>query len=129
METSNERDSQDRRIGPTVSKEKWVNHAKTKLSKGYVLIVGTQRRTANFYQRTKGFEMCPYNVAKQMIKDGLLVEAGQHHLGTMYRLAGEAAPEARPPRVPRPEAQSDEVDDLLNRIESDPDAASAAPSQ
>ena len=102
----------ERRAGPTVSKEKWLNHARTKLSRGYVLILGRQRRNANFYLRSKGFEMCPYHVAKHLVSQGLVVEAGQHPLGTMYRLAEDAAPLPKP-AAPRREAEEDPPEEDL----------------
>lgn len=128
METSNERDQQERRTGPTVSKEKWVNHAKAKLSRGYVLIVGKNRRTANFYLKNKGYEMCGYDVAKQLVKDGVVVASGEHALGTVYSLAAsttQAVPSR--PQVRDEEEGSDEMDSLLNQIVTDkPGDASAA---
>ena len=129
METSNEREGQERRTGPTVSKEKWINHAKAKMARGYVLIVGKQRRTANFFLRPKGFEMCAYNVAKQLIRDGIVVEAGEHHLGTIYKLAEDAAPAAPPPRKDAEEEEVDELDEMLTKLEDESqDASSAAAS-
>lgn len=120
METSNERDYQERRTGPTVSKEKWVNHAKAKLSRGYVLIVGKSRKTANFYLKNKGYEMCGYDVAKQLIKDGLVVESGEHTLGTVYSLAvSTTEPSPRRVSVRDEEEQVDEMDTLLNQIASE----------
>lgn len=118
METSSERDYQDRRVGPTVSKDKWLNHAKAKLAKGYTLIVGTQRKTANFYLKSKGFEACPHNVAKQLIKDGIVVEAGTHHLGTVYKLKDDVAVVTTAPRVPEPEDEEvlEDVENLLDEI-------------
>ncbi len=128
MESSSERDYQDRRVGPTVSKDKWVNHAKNKLSRGYVLIVGKNRRSANFYMRSKGFEMCPFNIAKQMIKDGIIVEAGEHHLGTMYQLAQDVPPVETKKRPAEPIITAEEDESLLDDIsdegeEEDTDAS------
>lgn len=129
METSNERDYQERRTGPTVSKEKWVNHAKAKLSRGYVLIVGKNRKTANFYLKNKGYEMCGYDVAKQLIKDGLVVESGEHTLGTVYSLAVSTT-EPAPQRVAvrDEEDQVDEMDTLLNQIATEGAGDGATPS-
>lgn len=123
METPGTSDFQERRVGPTVSKDKWVNHAKAKLSKGYVLIVGKNRRTANFYLRSKGFEMCPYNVAKELIKEGIVVEDGEHPLGSVYRLAGNIIPP--PPPKPRklPVPEPDEPVDVIDLIDDDIDEA------
>ncbi|HET6567423.1 MAG TPA: hypothetical protein VFG50_05620 [Rhodothermales bacterium] len=120
METSSSSDYQEKRVGPTVSKDKWVNHAKAKLARGYVLIIGKQRRNANFYLRAKGFEMCPYNVAKQLVKDGIVVEAGEHPLGTMYRLAEEKLPieiKHKPVTVIDPEEPLEELEDIIDEAE------------
>ena len=114
METSSERDNQERRTGPTVSKEKWVNHAKAKLARGYVLIVGTSRRNANFYLKNKGYEMCGYDVAKYLVKEGIVVETGVHSLGTVYSLAAGAHSDAPPLQVEGD--RSEGVDALMNQI-------------
>jgi hypothetical protein len=97
IETTRESDFADRKTGPTVSKDKWLNHARSKMSRGYLLIVGNERKNANFYLRDKGYEMCPYQVAKGMIKAGLVEEAGEHYLGTLYKLRADATTEIRLP--------------------------------
>lgn len=98
----------ERRTGPSVSREKWLNHARTKLQRGYVLIVGKGRRTANFYSRDKGYEMCAFDVARTLVTSGELVVSGEHYLGTMYSLTSTATPEM--PR-PRPAVVSDDAED------------------
>lgn len=128
METTSEREGQERRIGPTVSKEKWLNHAKAKLARGYVLIVGTERKTANFYLRNKGYEMCGYNVAKQLIKEGIVVPHGEHALGMMYRLASNAllaTPARRDDDDDRESA--DEMDALLTQLSREQSGDSQEP--
>lgn len=115
METSNERDNQERRTGPTVSKEKWVNHARAKMARGYVLIVGTKRRSANFYLKNKGYEMCGYDVAKYLIKEGIVEESGVHSLGTVYSLAGGSSA----PSVSEVDDHRSDVDVLMNHITAD----------
>lgn len=107
MEIS-ERDesSSEKRNAPTVSREKWRVHAIGKLSKGYVIIVGDKRRSANFYQPGKGYEMCAYNVATQLIKEGVVVPSYEHHLGMAYALA-----EAPPPPAPKPPPVDDDDED------------------
>ncbi|MDX1548888.1 MAG: hypothetical protein R3247_17950 [Rhodothermales bacterium] len=101
-------DPQEKRNAPTVSKEKWHAHAVAKLSRGYCLIVGTQRRSANFYQPGKGYETCAFHIARQLVKEGTVVKGGTHYLGTLYILAGDAvAPPARPAEAARPAAEDD----------------------
>ena len=117
MEPTSERDTQERKIGPTVSKDKWVNHARNKLSRGYVLIVGTERKNANFYSREKGYEMCAYNVARQMIKDGLVRKVKDHHLGEMYELVDMPAAERRAPAVAR--TSDEDFEALLNDLDAE----------
>lgn len=114
----------ERRIGPTVSKDKWINHAKNKLARGYVLIVGTERRNANFYLRGKGYEMCPYDIAQAMIKQGLVVQTGKHHLGLIYELAPEIKAEQPHPR-PRPSEppEPDTMETILGGLADSADAA------
>lgn len=122
METSGERETQERRIGPTVSKDKWINHAKHKLSRGYVLIVGTERKTANFHSREKGYEMCSYQVARQLIKEGAVRKVREHHLGDVYELAEPVVPVPR--RAEQPSA--DEFEALLDRLDDETKDASEA---
>lgn len=117
MEPTSERDSQERKIGPTVSKDKWVNHARNKLARGYVLIVGTERKNANFYSKEKGYEMCAYNVARQMIKDGLVHKVRDHHLGEVYELIAMPVIERRP-QVIEPSSDED-FEALLNELDTD----------
>lgn len=111
MEIS-ERDesTSEKRNAPTVSREKWRVHAIGKLSKGYVIIVGDKRRNANFYQPGKGYEMCAYNVATQLIKEGVVVPSYEHHLGMAYALA--EAPPPPPPSVKPPPVDDDDDDDV-----------------
>ena len=77
----------DRRTEPTVAHDKWVEHIKKKLARGYVLIVSVTRPTANFFMTGKGYETCSYRAAQQLIKEGAVVEDGTHYLGTVYKLA------------------------------------------
>ncbi len=132
METTNERsDSQEKRIGPTVSKDKWVHHALGKMARGYCLIVGNERRTANFHMPGKGYEMCAYNVAKQLIKDGAIVKTGNHQLGSVYRLL--MAPAVHEAPAPTRQVVEDEeapvnadLDLLIDQIEREaPDGSSS----
>lgn len=125
METTGEREQQERRIGPTVSKDKWLNHAKNKLSRGYVLIVGTERKTANFHSKEKGYEMCSYQVARQLIKDGIVRKVREHHLGDVYELV--APIESAPARATRSVvAPDDEFEALLKGLEEDSGDGGAA---
>ncbi|MDQ7040323.1 MAG: hypothetical protein Q9M35_05230 [Rhodothermus sp.] len=111
----------ERRIGPTVSRDKWLNHAKNKLARGYVLIVGTERRNANFYLRGKGYEMCPYDIAQAMIKQGLVVQTGKHHLGLIYELVPELKAELQQRHRPRqPETpEPDTMETILGGLEDE----------
>lgn len=108
----------ERRIGPTVSKDKWIHHAKNKLARGYVLIVGTRRRSANFYLRGKGYEMCPYDIAQAMIKQGLLVQTGQHHLGLIYELVPELKAALQQHHRSRP-SDPNTMETILGKLEDD----------
>ncbi|NEQ30346.1 MAG: hypothetical protein F6K04_04995 [Leptolyngbya sp. SIO4C5] len=102
-------ESVERQVSPTVSKDKWILHARQKMAKGYVLIVSPTRRTANFFMRGKGFEMCAFKVARTLIQLGMVEEAGTHRLGMMYRLKEEHMPpvSARPPAPKPPPADAD----------------------
>jgi len=119
MEPTSERDTQERKIGPTVSKDKWVNHARGKLSRGYVLIVGTERKNANFYSKEKGYEMCAYNVARQMIKDGLVHKVRDHHLGDVYELVEMPIVLERRPASVDESSVDDEFEALLKDLDTE----------
>lgn len=102
METSGDQDTGLRRTGPTVTRDRWTLHARRKLSKGYVLIVGTTRKNANFHSPEKGYEMCAYDVARKLIEEGVVVKTRKHHLGDVYELSDV---------VPEPAAATSVVDD------------------
>ena len=91
--------SGERRIGPSVSRDKWLSHARAKLQRGYVLIVGKGKRTANFYSREKGYEMCAFEVARALVNSGEIAATGEHHLGTIYTLVA-MPPDVTPARPP-----------------------------
>lgn len=105
IESSGDQDSGERKIGPTVTKDRWINHARTKLSKGYVLIVSPSRKNANFYSPVKGYEMCAFDVAKALIADGSVIKTRVHHLGDVYELSGNL------PQTPVPAASKIDLDD------------------
>lgn len=109
MESSSS--SSEFRSSPTVSKEKWAMHARAKLLKGYVLIIADGRRTASFFKEGRGFEPCPFKIAKALVEMGLVEEAGTHFLGTRFVLSS-AAPV--PPPVVEPD-EDDETDDAAPR--------------
>lgn len=109
IDSSSDQDAGERRIGPTVTKDRWVNHARQKLAKGYVLIVSASRKNANFYLPTKGYEMCAFDVAKKLIADGSIVKTRTHHLGDVYELSGPL-PTITP--APRPVDDDDEDGDV-----------------
>ncbi|MCA0269011.1 MAG: hypothetical protein LCH53_07315 [Bacteroidetes bacterium] len=125
--------SQERRVGPTVSRDKWYLHARQKLAKGYRLIVAKDgKKRANFWTAEKGFEMCAYEVARALVQSGELTLVGEHPLGLMYELV---VPDAPPPKAkvtkapkppkPAPAPKEDDLDDLdnLDGEEEDDDAA------
>ena len=95
--SSTERSTRER---PTVTKDKWITHVVRKLEKGYLLIVANDRRSANFYKAGSGYEMCSYQAAVQMVRDGSVVKTRDHYLGTAYALAPHMI--ATPPARPRP---------------------------
>ena len=74
---------------PTVSSEKWKQHAIKKLSKGYLLIISNTRNYANFYRGHESFESCSFRIAKKLLREGLLEESDTHMLGTIYQLKEE----------------------------------------
>lgn len=107
VENSNE-GAGERRIGPSVSRDKWLSHARTKLQRGYVLIVGNGRRTANFYSRDKGYEMCAFDIARALVNSGEVLASGEHYLGTVYTLTDTAPPQMP---QPRPAVLADDSED------------------
>lgn len=129
MEPTSERDTQERKIGPSVSRDKWANHARIKLSRGYSLIVGTTRKNANFYSKEKGYEMCAYDVARRMIKDGIVHKVRDHPLGEVYELANVA--DVVDPRRSTGASISvdDDVEALLNDLDVDAGSLSVEPDE
>jgi hypothetical protein len=120
-------------VSPTVTKEKWAAHARSKLSRGYVLILGKERKNANFHHPAKGYETCPYKIALRLIQEGIVEPAGRkHHLGEVYVLAANAAPPPPPPVVDDDEDDEDvatpvtELNDLLDQINVEDDALDEA---
>jgi hypothetical protein len=117
--TPDRSDFQEQRTSPTVSKEKWANHARQKLLKGYVLIVSNSKKSANFYLAGKGYEMCPFHIAKRLVKEGLVVENGTHYLGSVYTLSSALPPpEIKPvPLLDEPEeTPADEMETILDQL-------------
>jgi hypothetical protein len=91
-ENTSEAAGSERRVGPTVSRDRWMLHARQKLSRGYVLILaGGDKRRANFYLPEKGYEMCAYDVARALVQSGEVVPTGEHPLGTRYELPAARA--------------------------------------
>lgn len=120
MESARDFDGGERQVSPTVSKDKWINHARTKLAKGYSLIVSKERKSANFFMRGKGFEMCAYQTARALIQQGIVVESGTHRLGTVYTLSESAAATMPPHRhTPKPARPQADVDDDLPDLATD----------
>lgn len=129
METGTERESQGRKIGPTVSKDKWRNHALVKLSRGYVLIIGTKRRNANFHSNEKGYEMCAYDVARQLVRDGYVRKVREHPLGEVYELVRPPSSSTARATSKAADSSDEEFDMLLkelDRVNGD-DSVAAAP--
>ncbi len=121
---SDSSDYQEVRAVPSVSRDRWLEHARKKLEKGYALIVSDQRRNANFHMAGKGYETCPHKTALQLIKQGVVKKAGRHHLGTMYFLSGDARiiPPAPSPRIvdeddSELEETASEYEDLVDELE------------
>lgn len=116
-ENTADQSSQERRVGPTVSRDKWYLHAKQKLARGYKLIVARDgKKRANFWTPEKGFEMCAYEVARALVLSGEVHAVGEHPLGTMYELVEAPAPppkakasKAKAPK-PAPAPVEDEVE-------------------
>lgn len=121
IESSGDQDSGERKIGPTVTKDRWINHARTKLAKGYVLIVSTSRKNANFYSPTKGYEMCAYDVAKKLIADGTIVRTRAHHLGEVYELSGPLPQITPAPKKPVIDDDEPEFIEELDGVDSTDD--------
>lgn len=90
MSTHSDSDYTEVRAVPSVSRDRWLDHARKKLDKGYCLIVSDKRRNANFYLAGKGYETCQHKTALLLIKQGIVKKAGKHHLGTIYKLSEKA---------------------------------------
>ncbi len=106
------------RTQPSVTLDKWIAHAKRKLEKGYRLVVSQDKRTANFYLPGKGYEMCDYKTARQLIETGLVIEVKEHHLGKLYDLVAdyEIMEEINIIAVEDEEAALEEADPFENSV-------------
>jgi hypothetical protein len=111
--SSTERSTHER---PTVTKDKWITHAVRKLEKGYILVVANDRRSANFYKAGSGYEMCSYQAAVQMVRDGAVIKVRDHYLGTAYALAAHLI--ATPPARPASPSPEDDVGDGVATAEA-----------
>ncbi len=107
--STNDAGSKEIAISPSVSPEKWRQHALRKLGQGYVLIIGKNRRNANFYKAGKGFEPCAFAAASKLAEQALLEEAGRHPLGTVYKLTSNAPTKIA--EAPKPAPDWDDDDD------------------
>lgn len=125
MDSSGEQDAGERRTGPTVTRDRWVNHARQKLARGYVLIVSNTRKNANFYSPQKGYEMCAFDVARKLIVEGLVEKTRKHHLGDVYELSGPLP--APVPAARRADDDDDEVgpsDEFVADLDAEEDVES-----
>ncbi len=125
-ENAAESSNQERRVGPSVSRDKWAQHAKQKMARGYVLIVAADKRRANFWMREKGYEMCAYDIARALVASGDVAPTGEHHLGTVYELVAMPAPtpakkskSAKPKPVAPPVAEVEEEPIDLPVVDAD----------
>ncbi len=125
MSNKSDSDYSEVRAVPSVSKDRWLDHARKKLERGYTLIVSEKRRTANFYFPGKGYETCQHKTALLLIKQGIVKKAGKHHLGTIYRLSDKALAllQPEPPKIddedetPIEETDTD-YEEILDELES-----------
>ncbi|NNE45216.1 MAG: hypothetical protein HKN37_01000 [Rhodothermales bacterium] len=90
MSTNSESNYTEVRAVPSVSRDRWLEHARKKLEKGYALIVSEKRKNANFYLAGRGYETCQHKTALLLIKQGVVKKAGKHHLGVVYLLSDDA---------------------------------------
>ena len=74
---------------PSVTKERWLKHAVHKLSKGYILIVNSDRKVANFYKGYGDFESCSFQTARELINGGFVEEDGDDPMGIVYTLKSD----------------------------------------
>ncbi|ARA93196.1 hypothetical protein AWN76_008515 [Rhodothermaceae bacterium RA] len=124
-----ESDFEDRslRTSPSVTREKWYKHAVRKLAGGYVLIVNAERKNANFFKPGKGFEMCAYNTARELIRSGAVVQTRMHYRGAQYELADLSLLQEGPLPAPARRDEDDEDDPLIEQIGDLEDSSALEP--
>ena len=107
---------------PSVTKERWLKHAVHKLSKGYMLIVNSERRVANFYKGYGDFESCSYQTARALISGEFVESDGEDPMGIIYKLKSDTDV-AIQPSVEEDEADSLDTDsiDTDSSIDDEPD--------
>ena len=76
---------------PSVSKDKWLEHAIRKLAAGYVLVVNDAKSNANFYKSGAGYESCSYRTAHTLIQTGTVVVYAENDQEKRYRLSENVA--------------------------------------
>lgn len=85
---------------------KWLPLAEQKFKRGYILVIHDQRRIANFFKPGKGYEPCPYRIARDMIAQGFIATTGKcRPLGLEYGRITATTP--RP--VPLVHDEEDEI--------------------
>lgn len=117
-----ESESEERFVqtSPSVTKEKWFKHAMRKLAAGYVIIINQEHKNANFFKPGKGFEMCAYSTAKEMIRAGIIAEDRTTHRGVHYVLTDVSFLETERPLTAAPRRE-EKSGDVLQELEVDLD--------
>lgn len=83
--------------------EKWLRLAASKFEHDYVLIANLDDQHANFFKVGKGYEPCPFRIARALIEQERVTPVGSHYLGQIYRAAD--------PSLLRVEAELEEADE------------------
>lgn len=95
--------------------ERWLKLAEQKLRHQYVLIADMEKRSARFFRRGVGYEPCPFQVAQVLISGNYVGVVGEHDLGMIYMLHGDAR------RLELAKAAAADDDEVLNGDSFDED--------
>ncbi|MEM6647415.1 MAG: hypothetical protein AAF730_14320 [Bacteroidota bacterium] len=92
--------------------KQWLQSAAQKFSRGFVLLINREKKTARFFKAGKGYHACPYRMALLLLQHGLIVEVRQHPIhGAAFGLAEGVTPAALRAFKPSDAAANDDDDE------------------
>ncbi|GAB5521120.1 MAG: hypothetical protein RhofKO_33710 [Rhodothermales bacterium] len=73
--------------------KQWLQSAAQKFSRGFVLLINKEKKTARFFKAGKGYHACPYRMALLLVQHGMVTEVRPHPIhGAAFGLAEGVTP-------------------------------------